>query len=224
MVSIESERQGEDEFALIRVRDNGAGIAEEDLPNIFEMYYQGKKRMHMSSGLGIGLLLVDKIVQLHGGAIEARSAGLGRGSEFIVRLPAITEHTDHREDLPADPLRIKGKSILVVDDNEAATNSLTKLLNKLGATAEPAYSGREALEKDMSGYDLILLDIGMPHMDGYELVKALRERGITKPIVALTGYGLTEDRERAIRSGFTSHLTKPVGIDDIARVIGEVLV
>ena len=211
----------EDEAAVIKVRDNGEGIDPDDLPHIFEMYYQGRDRNH-ASGLGIGLLLVQRIIALHGGTIEARSEGRGHGSEFIITLPTtnILDLAKPGEPHPADS--ISGKHILVVDDNMPAANSLVKLFNKLGAKAEAVYSGAAAIEHDLSDTDIILLDIGMPHMDGYATIQALRTKGVSIPIVALTGYGLLEDKQKALDAGFTAHLTKPVGLKDIAAMLDTV--
>ena len=211
----------EDEAAVIKVRDNGEGIDPDDLPHIFEMYYQGRDRNH-ASGLGIGLLLVQRIIALHGGTIEAHSEGRGHGSEFIITLPTtnILDLAKPGEPHPADS--ISGKHILVVDDNMPAANSLVKLFNKLGAKAEAVYSGAAAIEHDLSDTDIILLDIGMPHMDGYATIQALRTKGVSIPIVALTGYGLLEDKQKALDAGFTAHLTKPVGLKDIAAMLDTV--
>ncbi len=207
----------EDDQAVIKIRDNGVGIHPDDLPKIFEMYYQAtQERKHKASGLGIGLLLVQRILALHGGSVEAKSEGLGKGSEFTVRLP-ISEMAPAQPD--ADKTRgqaAQGLKILVVDDNVAAADSLSKLLNKLGAHTETAYSGYEVLSRsDLDTFSLFLLDVGMPQMDGYHLVQELRARGVRSPLVALTGYGLIEDKERAANAGFDAHLTKPVGVREL---------
>jgi len=208
--------------ALIRVRDNGAGIHKDDLPNIFNLYYQGDHtRDQANSGLGIGLLLVQKIADLHDGSIEARSDGLGLGSEFIIRIPTIASDENQSKSLPLEKIGSVGKKVLIVDDNMQAADSLAKLLNKTGARADAVYSGEETLKKDLSTYDFILLDVGMPHMNGYELVTRLRSNGITIPIVALTGYGMSDDKDKAIAAGFTAHLTKPIGLKEIRLALGS---
>lgn len=210
--------------AIIRIRDNGAGIDAADLPHIFDMYYQGAQKSTVNSGLGIGLLLVQRIITLHGGTVEATSSGRGGGSEFTIRLPLAEVAAS--DPVPRTPKSIvRNLSILVVDDNSAAADSLVRLLNKLGAHARAAYSGHETLGTEQLGtIDLFLLDIGMPHMDGYELVTALRKRGISAPIVALTGYGLIDDKDRAYAAGFSSHLTKPIGLNDLYPLFEEFLV
>lgn len=214
---VDVEKAGE--CAIIRVRDNGAGISAEDLPNIFDMYYQGgHTRDSANTGLGIGLLLVKKIAELHKGSIEAKSEGEGAGSEFTIKLP-IAEPAS-KTPVPA-PGRsdASGKRILIVDDNMQAADSLVKLLNKVGAQAQALYSGEEALAHGAEEYDVILLDVGMPRMDGYELVRELRKRGIDCPIIALTGYGMAEDKKRALDAGFTSHLTKPIGLKELTAAL-----
>lgn len=210
---VDIEKEGA--HARITVRDNGSGIAAEDLPNIFNMYYQGRRETISNAGLGIGLLLVEQIVKLHGGSISAQSDGPGTGSQFTITLPLVPAATAPESDAkrPGNALM---RRILVVDDNAQAADSLVKLLNKLGARADAAYSGEETLEREnLHEYEVMLLDVGMPRIDGYELVRMLRERGIERPIIALTGYGMSDDKTRALEAGFSAHLTKPVGLSDI---------
>ncbi len=222
--SIWVDLEREESNAVIRVRDNGAGIEAHDLPNIFDMYYQGENSGPVNSGLGIGLLLVQRIITLQGGTVEAFSGGRGAGSEFIIRLP-LAETPQREIPVAKQQSLAHNVRILVVDDNAAAADSLVRLLNKLGAQAHPVYSAHEALGVSrLEDVDLFLLDVGMPQMDGYELVAALRKRGITAPIVALTGYGLSDDKQRAHESGFTSHLTKPVGLSELNTLFESVLV
>lgn len=207
--------------AIIKIRDNGAGIDPQELPNIFEMYYQSERSRSANTGLGIGLLLVQKIVHLHGGTIEAKSEGIGHGSEFIITLP-LSYATAPTEATPAEDGGPRGKHILIVDDNIQAADALVKLFNKLGGYAEARYSGEETIaHTDIEKFDVILLDIGMPRMDGYEVVKTLRERGLTRPIVALTGYGLIEDKQKASSAGFDAHLTKPIGIKELRELFAS---
>ncbi len=209
--------------AVLKIRDNGVGIDEVDLSNIFEFYYKGNNRNNVG-GLGIGLLLVHEIIGLHQGSIEAKSEGRGKGSEFTIKLP-ITGMLS----FAAEPGKINREAltqrVLVVDDNKPAANSLVKLMNTMGARAEAVYSGKDALaHENLADFDIILLDIGMPDMDGYEVVKALRDRNIPPPfVVALTGFGLQEDKQKALDAGFSAHLTKPVGIKELGQIFKELL-
>jgi len=207
-------------WAVIKIRDNGEGIHPDDLPNIFEIYYQGRNSTN-ASGLGIGLALVRKIVELHHGTIEAKSEGRGKGSEFVIKLPITSIISFASEPGDAGVAHAKFK-ILVVDDNAPAADALVKLLNKMGHTATALYSGEETLaDKKLSEYDITLLDVGMPHMDGYELVKKLRLLQINGPIIALTGYGLATDIAKTENAGFTSHLTKPIGQKELREVFAS---
>ncbi len=212
----------EDSYAVLKIRDNGAGIDPSDLPNIFEMYYQGRDTKN-TSGLGIGLLLVQNIVTLHQGTIVATSEGRGKGSEFIIKLPITNKIDFASESGQSGNAGKMSEQVLVVDDNRQAADLLVKILNQRGFRAEAVYSGKEALERDISKFDIIILDIGMPSMDGYETVHALRARGTQIPIVALTGYGLSEDKKKALDAGFTTHLTKPIGIKEIESAFREFL-
>lgn len=220
--SIWVDLQREGEKARISIRDNGAGIAAEDLPNIFDMYYQGSHtRDRQSTGLGIGLLLVKKIIELHDGTVTASSEGKGKGSEFCITIP-VTEFPEGDLTPRASTSGPAHKRILVVDDNQQAADSLVKLLNKVGAQADALYSGEEALAHDLSPYEFILLDIGMPRIDGFQLAKALRARGLTIPIIALSGYGMAEDKKKAEESGFSAHLTKPIGLKELNEMFATV--
>jgi signal transduction histidine kinase/CheY-like chemotaxis protein len=213
----------EKDEAFVSVRDNGAGIEEDDLPNVFEMYFQGKRRRSISSGLGIGLLLVQKIVQLHDGAVEAHSDGPGKGSEFIIRLPLSKEPAPAAHATMPLPSHIAGKRVLIVDDNEQAADSLARLLGKLGATTATAYSGADTLaHPDLERFDLLLVDLGMPHMDGFELIGKLQARGVSAPVAALTGYGMQEDKIRTEHAGFRTHLTKPIGLTELRETFDTV--
>ena len=209
--------------AVLKIRDNGAGIDQADLSNIFELYYKGSNGNN-ASGLGIGLLLVHEIVGLHQGSIEAKSGGRGTGSEFTVKLP-ITGMLSFASEPRHVNTEGMSQRVLVVDDNMQAADSLVKLMNKIGARAEAVYSGKDALaHPGLCDFDVILLDIGMPHMDGYEVILALRARGIPPPpVIALTGYGLREDKQKALDAGFSAHLTKPVGIKELSEAFRTLL-
>jgi CheY-like chemotaxis protein len=202
------------------VRDGGFGIEPEMLPRVFESFSQGDHRSsRLQGGLGLGLALVKRLVEKHGGEVLARSAGPGRGSEFIIRLPLGAKRI---EVLPA-PAASNGpapRRILVVDDSADAAESLALLLRMKGHEVSVAYDGPRAIEMVESEHPaVILLDIGLPGMDGYEVCRRVRERGLKTHIVALTGYGQDKDRERSLEAGFDGHAVKPVGMEELMRVI-----
>ncbi len=208
-----AERQGPE--VVIRVRDNGVGIPAEMLPRIFDLFTQlGRSLDRSEGGLGIGLTLVRRLVEMHGGSVHASSLGLGRGSEFVIRLPALAEAPT-----PAPPHPGGGSAagaprrILVVDDNADAAESLAMLLRLKGHDVRTAHDGAAALDVARTfGPQVVLLDIGLPGMDGYEVARRLRrEEGLKGVLlVALTGYGQEEDRRRSREAGFNRHLVKPV--------------
>jgi PAS domain S-box-containing protein len=214
-IRLAAERNGSE--VVITVRDNGIGIAPEHLPHVFEMFSQVTPALERSEGgLGIGLALVRGLLDLHGGSIEAHSEGSGRGSEFTVRLPAVAE-TDlvERQEPAGTPAGSQGPRcrILVVDDNRDAADSLALMLQLKGhdiRTAEDGAQGVQIAEEYRP--DLVLLDIGMPRMNGYEAARHIRQQpwGKTMRLVALTGWGQDEDKRRAAEAGFDQHLTKPV--------------
>src|SRR5262245_35245 len=207
-------------WVTVRVQDNGIGISSEVMPYIFDLFTQANHSLAgTQSGLGIGLTVVKRLVETHGGRVEAHSQGLGRGSEFLVHLPRreaptqtktrVQQHS--QSDGSKDPIRV-----LVVDDNEDAVESLALLLSLEGYTVVTACNGVTALAEALRFRpQVVLLDIGMPGMDGYEVARALRAREQTTSmtLIALTGYGQPEDRARAEAAGFTDHLTKPVNPD-----------
>jgi PAS domain S-box-containing protein len=214
----------EDGEARVRVRDDGAGIAPEMLPLVFEMFTQIDQpweRAH--GGLGIGLTIVKRLVEMHGGTVEAHSAGVKRGSEFVVRLPL----QDGLGDAPAlDAAEAEGASsrhrVLVTDDNVDAAESLGALLEILGHDVRTVHDGEAALELAESFRpDLILLDIGMPGLNGYEVCRRIRSRpwGREVFVVALTGWGQEEDRRRSRESGFDHHLVKPLDPTALEKVL-----
>ena len=209
--------------ALVSVRDNGLGLTPELLEKVFDMFAQGLPQ-RTQGGLGIGLALARMLVQMHGGSIEARSAGPGQGSEFLVRLPAL----EARLPLPAQPpepwtLRGKGpRRILVVDDNLDAANSLGLLLRQHGHDVHIAHDGAAGLEAARArAPDMILLDISMPGLDGLGVARRLRAdpRLGPVPIIAITGLGQDEDRRRTREAGFDEHLVKPVSPERLRDVL-----
>jgi CheY-like chemotaxis protein/anti-sigma regulatory factor (Ser/Thr protein kinase) len=224
---IELTAQQEGSQLAIRVRDNGDGLAPETLPEIFELFTQvGKTLDNAQGGLGIGLALVKRLVEMHGGAVHAESAGLGQGSTFTVRLPAISraepgiEHArSHREGGSARAWRI-----LVVDDNEDAAETLAAVLLMSGHTTKTCHSGPAALEALASfGPEIVLLDIGLPGMDGYEVARRIRgmPEGADLLLVAITGWGGESDRKRTQQAGFDEHLTKPVEFERLESVLAQ---
>lgn len=207
-----------DDQVLIRVRDSGIGIDPEMLPRIFDMFMQvAPTDARSQGGLGIGLTLVRNLVEMHHGTVEAHSAGLEQGSEFIVRLPAAQVNRQGGSETRLDPCEPTPPSphcrVLVVDDNVDAADSLGMLLRLQGHDVKIAHSGPEALEAVReSEPQLILLDLGMPGMDGYEVARRVRsEHGSSNIVIAaLTGWGQEQDRQRSKAAGFQHHLTKPI--------------
>lgn len=198
----------------LSIKDNGIGIPAESLDGIFAMFSQVEGAATRSEGgLGIGLALVKGLIELHGGTVEAKSEGLGRGSEFIVRLPIDT--VDSSATLSADttaPASI-GRRVLVADDNQDAADSLAMILEMAGHDVRVVHDGRAALSVAQTFRpDTVLLDIGMPQLNGHEVAQALRQEpwGAGMCLIALTGWGQESDRQQAIDAGFDRHLTKPI--------------
>jgi len=209
------------EALALSVKDNGVGIAPESLARIFEMFSQVDSMAARSEGgLGIGLALVKGIVELHAGRVEARSAGLGKGSEFIVHLPLAAQAQASATPITDEvQLPSAGRRILVADDNRDAAESLAMLLEMAGHEVRVAHHGRAALAVAQAFRpDTALLDIGMPEMSGYEVAQALRSEpwAVGLRLIALTGWGQDSDRRRALEAGFDHHLIKPVDPDQLA--------
>ena len=209
-------------LAAISVSDNGVGIAPEVMPRMFEMFSRGDRDSGRSQGgLGIGLALSRRLAQMHGGSLEARSEGPGKGSEFIARLPLSAVPEPTAPTLQADQ-RLAQMRVLVVDDNHDAGDSLAMILEVLGAEVRVARGGAEAI--DLFGAyrpSVVLLDIGMPGMNGYDVARALRmgfpDHAAT--LVALTGWGQEDDRRRAREAGFDHHLVKPADLDVLQHLL-----
>lgn len=205
-----------DELSIIRVTDSGIGIAPEQLPYIFDMFVQADTSLERAtSGLGIGLTLVKSLVDMHGGTVEARSDGLGQGSEFVVRLPILSEA--EKPAAPSEPVigmaSAIPRRILVVDDNIDSAESLTLLLEITGHDVRMANDGLEAVEvAAVFRPEVILLDIGLPRLNGYEAAREIRQQpwGKNMTLIALTGWGQEEDRQRSKDAGFDGHMVKPV--------------
>ncbi len=203
--------------AVVRVRDTGVGIAAEMLPRIFEIFTQVEGSLERShGGLGIGLSLVRRLVEMHGGTVEARSEGLGRGSEFLVRLPVLAQPPQEQPVASGDSEKVAAapkRRILVVDDNRDSATSLGMMLSLMGNETRTAHDGVEAVEKAAAFRpDVILLDLGLPKLNGYDACRRIREQpwGKGMVIVALTGWGQEEDKRRSSEAGFNQHMVKPV--------------
>lgn len=201
----------------IRVRDNGMGIPATLLPHVFDLFTQAERTLDRTQGgLGIGLTVVKNLVEQHGGTIEAKSEGPGRGSEFIIRLPIRTAPEPDGKGYKAEPARRPGLEeprILVVDDNIDAAESVAILLELEGHQVRTVHTGAAALALAPDFQPrVILLDLGLPGMDGYEVARRLRANPATQAIklIALTGYGQAEDRQQSHAAGFDGHLVKPV--------------
>ncbi len=223
-IQLTAERQ--DEEVVVSVKDAGIGMPPEMLSHIFDMFAQiaGASR-RSQGGLGIGLTLVRKLVGMHGGSVTAVSDGPGHGSEFIVRLPAIRQELK-RPSVAADgeQVAMPPRRILVVDDNRDSATSLSMLLKVAGNHTFTAYNGQEALNvvKECCP-DVVLLDIGMPDLDGYEVARRMRQQPWEKELVliALTGWGQDADREKSKHAGFDAHLVKPVDYQALLKLLAD---
>ena len=204
---------------VIRVRDTGIGIAADQQSRIFEMFTQVDTGLQRSvTGLGIGLTLVKTLTEMHGGTVDIGSAGIGQGSEFIVRLPILVDAAalTSRALTPDPSITATGLRILIVDDNWDAAEMLAIYLHQSGHETHTAHDGLEAIEATTRLQpDLVLLDIGLPRLNGYEAARRIRERhkhAAGPALVALTGWGQDEDRRRSAEAGFDAHLVKPVDV------------
>ncbi len=213
----------------VEVHDRGMGIDPELLPKVFETFVQASQSVARSAGgMGIGLSLVRSFVRLHGGTVEARSPGLGRGSTFTVKLPLAPGEPRPREDTgEVDPgVLVSGRPlrVLIVDDNQDALLSVAELLRMVGHEVQTAISGPTALAV-LRGFrpDVAILDIGLPGMDGFELAGQVRALlGNPQPrLIAMTGYGQETDRDRSVAAGFDLHLVKPVDLDVLLRSLAD---
>ena len=213
---LNARREGNE--VVVSVRDNGIGISAPILPKVFDMFMQADRSLERSQGgLGIGLTLVKRLTEMHGGTISAHSEGTGQGSEFTVRLPlaATQPHGAGQPPIRHAPASLPQRRVLVVDDNKDAATSLGMLLKFLGTDVQVTHDGPTALAI-IESYrpDVVLLDIGMPGMDGFEVARQVRKRVDFNNImlIALTGWGQSEDRDRTRDAGFDHHLVKPADI------------
>jgi signal transduction histidine kinase/ActR/RegA family two-component response regulator len=210
-------------WAVVRMKDDGIGIPPELLPHVFELFTQGRREVHrLHDGLGIGLALVRGLVEMHGGRVDAHSAGRGQGAEFIVRIPLAQAAAGVADIAAAAPAGERRLRILVVDDNEDAAHSLSLLLQAMGHDLRVAHGGEEGLALAANFLpEIALLDIGMPGMDGYAVARELRSNPLHDGmlIAAVTGWGQARDRERADAAGFDMHFRKPISGVDLASVL-----
>ncbi len=217
----------EGDSAVLRVRDTGLGIAPELLPHIFDLFTQAERSLDRSQGgLGIGLCIVQRLVDLHGGTVDVYSV-LGQGSEFVVRLPVMLTAVPPALPVPVETIQPSEKCcrVLVVDDNVDAAQSLAMLLKMSGHDAHVAYDGPSALKAALAVQpDVMLLDIGLPGLSGYEVATRIREHATLKNIalIAMTGYGQEADRQSSRDAGFDHHLVKPADFGEVQRILAAV--
>jgi CheY-like chemotaxis protein len=221
---IRVQTRSEGDSAIIEVIDNGVGLSAELLPRVFDLFVQSGRTLDRSQGgLGIGLSVVKRLVEMHGGEVVARSAGFGQGSTFEIRLPRARRPRAPGPEAPA--CTAPPRRVLIVDDNEDAAKSLASLLDFMGHVVQAVCSSKEALAcAESFKADVVLLDIGLPEMDGYELARRLRAMAPLSGtrLVALTGYGQAEDRERARAAGFDDHLVKPADLRALDRTLAGI--
>ena len=223
---LSAERIG-DEVA-VSVRDTGIGIPAESLSSIFDMFSQVDRSVERSTGgLGIGLALVKGLVEMHGGKVTVASEGQGKGSTFTVTLPALVAQAEAAPtpfpDNGQTATRLR-RRILVVDDNRDGANSLAMMLKLMGNDVQTANDGIEALKlAERFRPEVILMDVGMPRLNGLDATRRIREQswGKSMTIIALTGWGQDEDKERSREAGCDGHLVKPVNLDDLAKVLSK---
>jgi CheY-like chemotaxis protein/two-component sensor histidine kinase len=225
-ISLTAERQ--DDGVVVRVKDTGVGVPRDTLPRLFEMFYQVDRSLERAqSGLGVGLALVRRLLEAHGGTVEARSEGVGKGSEFIVHLPVVTE--------PADVLvprtgsaeqTVRGLRILVADDNRDSADLFALFLGLMGNDVRTAYDGVTAVEEaERFTPDAVLLDIGMPRLNGEDACRRMRATpwGKNAVLIAVTGWDHEENRRRILDAGFDAHLVKPVDPSEVSELLASLL-
>ncbi len=209
-------------YACVTIRDRGIGMPPELLHDVFDLFAQGERTVDRSQGgLGVGLSLVKTLVEMHGGSVEARSDGIGKGSEFVVRLPL--EGTTVRAISPMPDVRVAGKArnILIVDDNRDSAESMASLLQLHGHQVQVCFDGYTALEQvAVSAPSVMLLDLGLPGIDGYDVCRKIREQGLSNmQVIAMTGFGQERDQQRSHAAGFNSHTVKPLNIDALLTLL-----
>lgn len=220
-IAVDLRRDGQE--AVVSIRDNGIGIATEMLPRVFDPFTQAERGLDRAQGgLGIGLTLVRRLVEMHGGTVDARSEGPGRGSEFIVRLPLCPRPEERSKKKEMRPSPAIPRKVLVVDDNRDAALALAMLLEASGHSVNVAHSGLQALTAaENFSPDVALLDLGLPEMNGFELAPRLLEHHPKLHLVAISGYGQVEDLRRSKEAGFHDHLVKPTRQDDVLAILAR---
>lgn len=210
---------------VLSVKDDGIGLTSDQFEAIFALFAQVNSSKKADGGLGLGLTLVKQLVEMHGGRVEARSTGLGQGSEFLIYFPYLEVPVEFTPPPTEKPVKPAPRDILVVDDNRDAADTLAILLRHQGHNTMVGYDGREALDiLEQQSADVVLLDISMPHMDGFETAKQIRNRpdGSKIAIIALTGYGQSDDKKRTRQSGFDGHLVKPVDLAELNELLNQI--
>ncbi len=215
----------EDKTLVLEVADSGIGLAPDMLDSVFEMFVQVDSTLERSNaGLGVGLSLARKLVELHGGTIEARSEGLGHGSQFVVRLPIVVEPEPLTKPTPAAFISTETYRILLADDNVDFVNSIGALLTAMGHSVVITHNGPDALAAAARFCpDYAFLDIGLPHMSGYDLARGIRklQSGAMTVLIAVTGWGQEKDRQLAFEAGFDHHMVKPVRFEQIEEILSN---
>jgi CheY-like chemotaxis protein len=212
----------QDGMAIIEVQDFGHGIRPDVIPHIFDLFAQGHDTLdRRNGGLGIGLSVCKRLIEMHGGAVTAQSAGEGKGATFTLKVPLAP--TPPRGVNPTPTSRTAMKRVLIVDDNCDAADTVSMLLELAGHQTKVVFQGEDAL-KSWKAYqaDVVILDIGLPDLSGYEVVARLRQEGFSGVAIALSGYGQPEDRRRALDSGFDLHFVKPVDSDALEKALAGV--
>jgi CheY-like chemotaxis protein len=209
-----------DDEVVVDVSDNGIGISAEFMPRVFDLFTQGDRSLggSKSGGLGLGLSICKKLMQMHGGTVAVRSAGLGQGATFTIRLPRVDAAV---QSAPSTITSLhSARRVLIVDDNRDAANSLAMLLQLEGHVTTTVYSGEEALQRMIAfSPEVVLLDIGLPQLNGYEVAQRMRSIAPSVRLIAVSGYGQPEDKQRSYEAGFFAHLVKPVTVPDVTRVL-----
>jgi CheY-like chemotaxis protein/two-component sensor histidine kinase len=213
----------EDAFATLTVGDNGIGLVPALIPQMFDLFVQGDRALdRKEGGLGIGLTLVKHLSELHGGTVAAASSGLDKGSQFVVRLPVLADQSVATPGASAPAVAGERFKVLIVEDNADVARSLAMLVEMLGHRVQMVDDGSLALDAARKFQpDLVLLDIGLPGMNGYDVARAIRAEGMLRNavLVACTGYGQDEDRRRVQEAGFDKYLIKPVHVSDLEKIL-----